>query len=130
MTGNLRDFSPRPGRAGRDPSGKRAIFSTSPEEPTTATTSDPAAEPPGGQPGQPDQPPQRARAVHQDPPRPGTLVVECSSCEQKARVSYFDFALLNLPLGFFVPIPGRRFKHRMTCPVCSRWTWVEARWLE
>ncbi|MCZ7535740.1 MAG: hypothetical protein M5T61_07270 [Acidimicrobiia bacterium] len=116
MTGNLRDFNTRSERSGRDPSGKRAIFSAASEDPgagavPTATT-----------------PPERT-APH-DPPRPGTLVVECSSCNARTRVTYFDFALLNLPLGFVVPLPGRRFKHRMTCPACSRWTWVEACWLE
>jgi hypothetical protein len=121
MTGNLRDFGPRSERARRDPSGKRAIFSASSEDSAPGSPPGVAATP------EIDRP---ERPVSNDPARPGTLVVECSSCGERTRVTYFDFALLNLPLGFYVPIPGRRFKHRMTCPACSRWTWVGARWLE
>lgn len=118
MTGNLRDFSPRSERAGRDPSGKSAIFSPTSEKSSSAAPPDTEVES------------RVARSESHDPPRAGTLVVECSSCEERTRVTFFDFALLNLPLGFFVPVPGRRFKHRMTCPACSSWTWVEAHWLE
>ncbi len=120
VTGNLRDFSAPSQRPGRDPSGKRALFSAGAHDsdldtPPTAATE--AAEP---------APPERT--APDDPPRPGTLVVECATCGRRTRVTYFDFALLNLPFGFVVPIPGRRYKHRMTCPACSRWTWVDARW--
>jgi len=118
MTGNLRDFTPRSERAARNPAGKRAIFSASSEEPLSP---DPPGTPVEALP---------ERSESHDAPRAGTVVVECSSCKERTRVTYFDFALLNLPFALFVPIPGRRFKHRMSCPACGSWTWVEAHWLE
>lgn len=123
MTGNLREFRPLSERSRRDPSGKRAIFSTPSEE---LAEDPPSARDPAPRSDLPEQPDQQ---VPHDAARPGTLVVECSTCEERTRVTYFDFALLNLPLGFFVPVPGRRYKHHMTCPACHRWTWLEAHWL-
>lgn len=122
MTGNLRDVAPHRDRSGRDPAGKRALFSTPTDSPTV---------PPAHAPVEPAAPPAEPAAPGvQGDPEPRTVVVECGECGETTRLSYFDFALLNLPISFFLPIPGRRFKHRMTCPACSRWTWLEARWRE
>lgn len=118
MTGNLRDVTPRSDRAARDPAGKRAIFS----EPFAGAAPEAATEA--------IEQPHEPVSESDDPRQPGTVVVECSSCGARTRVAYFDFALLNLPVCLFVPLPGRRWKHRMTCPACSRWTWVAAHWTE
>jgi hypothetical protein len=65
-----------------------------------------------------------------DTRRPGTVVIECSSCGASTRVSYVDFALGALPFSVWLPpLPSLRYNRRMTCPACSRWTWVRAHWL-
>ncbi len=139
MTGNLRDVAPHRDRSARDPEGKRALFSASAEPPdptergagATATT---GAESRAAAPSTPSTPTGATASADSTGAtggsRSGTVVVECASCGERTRLDYFDFALLNLPISFFLPIPGRRFKHRMTCPACSRWTWLEARWHE
>ncbi len=85
------------------PAGKHALYS--------AAT--PAGDRSGGNPA----------ATASDPlPRRGALRVECSSCGSVTRMGLFDFALLQLPIGWW--IPGKVFDHRMTCPVCRRRVWT------
>ena len=62
--------------------------------------------------------------------RPGTLVLDCSSCGRRTRVSYMEFAALHLPVWLWLPVPGRAHSHFMRCPSCARRTWLRARWLE
>jgi hypothetical protein len=109
VTSHLRDL-PRQRR--RDPSGKAALFS---HGAPPITPADVAPEPP------PRHVPKR---------RPATLVLECSACDARVRVTYVDFVLLNLPVGLWFPLPGLHFNHRMTCPACGQWTWLRAKWLE
>jgi hypothetical protein len=109
MTSNLRDL-PRQRR--RDPSGKAALFSHG-APPLISEDFEP-------------EPPSRDVPVR----RPATLVLECSACDARTRVNYFDFLLLNLPVGVWLPLPGLHFNHRMTCPNCGQWTWLRAKWLE
>lgn len=108
MSGYLREVGHRPDRPARDPMGKAALFSGSSE------------------PGVSD-------AREQDfsqPRRPGTVVIECSSCAASTRVSYVDFAIDNLPFSIWLPpIPSIPFNRRMTCPACAQFTWVRAHWL-
>lgn len=59
--------------------------------------------------------------------RPGTLVVECSRCHGRTRVSYGAFVRAHLPLWLWVP--GRRFSRWLTCPACGRRAWLAAHWL-
>jgi hypothetical protein len=68
-------------------------------------------------------------ALFSDVRQPGTVVVECGSCEASTRVSYVDFALANLPFSVWLPpLPALRFNRRMTCPACGEWTWTRAHW--
>lgn len=106
MSGNLRDVSRR---RHRDPSGKAALFSHG----------SPPIEPADGQP----------REEASEERKAATLVVECSACDTDTRVNYLDFILLNLPFALWLPLPGLRFNHRMTCPACGEWTWLRANWL-
>ena len=69
-------------------------------------------------------------ALFSDTRRPGTVLVECSSCGASTRESYVDFALGTLPFSLWLPpVAGIKFNRRMTCPACSEWTWVRAHWL-
>jgi hypothetical protein len=52
----------------------------------------------------------------------GPVTVCCSSCGVTSRIGLLDFALFQLPLGFW--LPRGRYGHRMTCPACRRRAWV------
>ena len=83
----------------------------------------------GHRPERPARDPMGKAALFSDTRRPGTVVVECSSCGASTRVSYVDFALSTLPFSLWLPpVPSIRFNRRMTCPACSEWTWVRAHW--
>ena len=60
--------------------------------------------------------------------RPATLVVECSSCHGRSRVSYVDFAMRQLPVTLW--LPWRHHSRFMTCPACGRRTWLAAHWFD
>ena len=65
------------------------------------------------------------RALFSQPtPRRGTLVLGCSSCGARTRVTYAEFARRHLP--FWLWIPGRRYSRLLPCPACRRRTWLEA----
>jgi hypothetical protein len=85
----------------------------------------------GRRPERPARDPLGKAALFSDARRPGTLVVECQSCGESTRVSYFDFALANLPFAlWFPPLPNLPFNRRMTCPACADWAWMRAHWLK
>ena len=110
--GNLRDVSTR---RHRDPSGKAALFSHG-APPVTPGADDVLAG-------------DDIEIIEEtDARRAGTLVVECSACDARTRIGYVDFVLLNLPVGVWLPLPGLHFNRRMTCPACSQWTWLQAKW--
>jgi hypothetical protein len=128
VSGNLRDVGGA--RRHRDPSGKAALFSaaTAPETAAPAPSAPPAPKPSA-------TPAHHATEPHVAPPQPpvsgrraGTLVVDCSTCGERSRVSYVDFLLLNLPVGVWLPLPGLEYNRRMSCPACGQWTWVQAHW--
>jgi uncharacterized protein with PIN domain len=62
--------------------------------------------------------------------RPGTLVLDCSSCSRHTRVTYAEFAALHLPVWLWIPAPRRTHRHWLRCPACHRHTWLRAHWLE
>jgi|GraSoiStandDraft_54_1057290.scaffolds.fasta_scaffold116780_2 hypothetical protein len=101
--------------ADRDPQGKRALFTVGEGEAARAPV------PAGGAEG-------KVALYSSATRRPGTLVVECSSCHGRSRVSYVDFTLRQLP--FTVWTPWRRHSRLMRCPACDRRTWLAAHWLE
>lgn len=97
----------------RDSSGKRALFSVSTD-----------GAPDGDTRGREGKDALFSGATR----RPGTLVVECSSCGGRSRVSYVDFAMRQLPMTLW--FPWRRHSRLMTCPACGRRTWLAAHWLQ
>ena len=60
--------------------------------------------------------------------KPGTLVVECSRCRGRTRVSYVEFGKRHLP--YWAWTPWRRYSRYVTCPACGERAWVSPRWLE
>ena len=62
-------------------------------------------------------------AIDTDPlPSRGRLSVACSSCGSITRIGVFDFLLLQLPFGAW--LPRSKFDRWMTCPSCRRRTWL------
>jgi hypothetical protein len=94
---------------GRDPFGKRALFSAPPipepelvEEPARGRQRGPVSAEPSG--------------------RRGPIVIECSGCRAVSEVGPMAFALLQFPVGYWMP--RRRFRHRMLCPACRQRVWA------
>ena len=99
----------------RDPQGKRALFTVTEGSVARAPVPDTGAE-------------GKAALYSTATRRLGTLVVECSSCQGRSRVSYVDFTARQLP--FTIWTPWRRHSRLMRCPACDKRTWMAARWLE
>ncbi len=58
----------------------------------------------------------------------GTLVVECSRCHGRTRLSYAEFGKRHLP--FWAWTPWRKYSRYVSCPACGQRAWVAARWFE
>jgi hypothetical protein len=95
--------APTSGSRRARPAGKHALFSV--------------ATPSGD-----DETPTAAPTATDPMPDRGILTVECSACGSVTRIGLLDFALLQVPFGFWVP--GRTFDHRMRCPACRRRAWT------
>ncbi len=61
--------------------------------------------------------------IEPEPPPPGLLWIECSSCLAETPVSPVDLARAALPFSLHLPFV-RHFHSLMRCPACSRRTWV------
>ncbi len=108
----------------RDPSGKRALFST-PE------AQDPTKVQPGitSVPVRDEGDPRGKAALYSTSTRrAGTVVLDCSLCKRRTRVGYPEFARRHLPAWLW--LPWREHSRLMVCPACENRTWVAARWLE
>ena len=105
-------------RRTRDPLGKSALFS---EVPTSAATTFAQPEPEGRG---------ATQLFSRATARPGTLVVDCASCERRTRITYAEFAWLHLPVWLWAPDPTRSHRHWLRCPACRHWSWLRAGWLE
>jgi hypothetical protein len=101
----------------RDPLGKAALFSDAAVEPVVPIA---AADMGRG----------ASHLFSQSEARSGTLVVDCSSCEQRTRVTYAEFAALHLPVWLWIPSPLRTHRHWLRCPACHKYAWLRAHWLE
>lgn len=60
------------------------------------------------------------------PPQAGSVVIECSGCSVRTRISLTDLALRLV--GVSAWIPGRRNGHWMRCPACERRRWCSIGW--
>ena len=70
----------------------------------------------------------KAALFSMTPRRPGTVVIECSSCRARSRVSLADLALRLASGSAWLPIP--RHQHWMRCPGCDRRQWCRVGWTE
>lgn len=108
----------------RDPAGKRALFSA--REPGSNAE-------PHDRPGVAEAPARKvgdsegkAALYSTATRRPGTVVLDCSHCKGRTRVSYPEFAKRHLPVWLW--FPWREHSRLMVCPACGNRTWVAARW--
>jgi hypothetical protein len=60
------------------------------------------------------------------PRRPGTVVVECSTCLNHMRMSTVE-AIVRIAF-ISAWIPGKRFSRWIQCPECERRTWCRVHW--
>jgi uncharacterized protein with PIN domain len=102
----------------RDPLGKAALFSDAAAEHVVSIT--PADVEGRG----------ASHLFSQSEARSGTLVVDCSACDRRTRVTYAEFAALHLPVWLWIPSPMRTHRHWLRCPACHRYAWLRAHWLE
>jgi hypothetical protein len=59
---------------------------------------------------------------------PMTLVLECSGCRARSRVSYVELAKRSLPTPVW--LPWRRHARLARCPACEQRTWLAEHWLD
>lgn len=70
--------------------------------------------------------PAPSRPTHSDDDRqPGPVTIECSRCGAATRVGIGDVLRRLFRLSLWVP--GRTYSRRLTCPACSRRSWVRLR---
>lgn len=102
----------------RDPFGKQALF-----RPPVSEIDDPLAHDPLVRTGK--------TSKHEDmfavgPRRPGTVVLECSRCLTRTRMSAVEAGIRILFVSAWVP--GKRYSRWMLCPECQRRTWCRIHW--
>ena len=96
-----------------DPTGKQALFGSPP-----AAAGDRLA------PGVRSE--GRAALFSTAPRQPGTVIVECSGCRVRSRVSLFDLGLRALSGSAWFPL--RRHPHWIRCPNCGGRRWCRIGW--
>lgn len=86
---------------GRDPLGKRALYSRSASELSADLDLGEGA-------------------------ASGPFRVECSACGRVSPISLVEVAARAVPLPLFIPF--RRFPSLLRCPACDERTWVRIHW--
>ncbi|WP_436793953.1 hypothetical protein [Actinospongicola halichondriae] len=104
-------------RRNLDPKGKRALFET----PVTAADDVLRAG---------EQADGRAALFSTGRPRPGTALVECSSCATRTRVTLGDIAVRLASFSVYLPLLHPRHPHRIRCPHCAKTSWCRIGWGE
>lgn len=62
------------------------------------------------------------------PRQAGSVVVACSGCSARTRVSLTDVAMRLATVSLWMP--GRRHGHWMRCPACERRRWCSIAWTD
>lgn len=101
-------------RTGLDPQGRRALFETPVEAARDTIRQGPAKE-------------GREALFTSGKREPGSVVVECGSCQARTRISITEVAMRLVGTAW---IPIRRHAHWMRCPACGRRTWCRIGWVE
>jgi hypothetical protein len=104
----------RVGSREHDPTGKRALFEAPVMAPPDVFT--PGRTPDG-----------KAALFSIGDPRPGTVVVGCSSCTARTRISVLDLGVRIAQLGMFLPT-RRKHQYLLRCPACDERRWCNVSW--
>jgi hypothetical protein len=102
---------------GRDPLGRRALFSVPAQEVPLPEPEAPERDGTGG----------GWTVFSARQRRPGTVVLECSACQARTRVGWLEFLRRHFPVWLW--LPWRRHSRWMSCPACDRRTWLAVSWL-
>ncbi len=106
-----------------DPTGKRALFEAAGGNGRPApseTARGPASGTASGK-----------AALFSTPARqPGTVIVECSSCRTRSRVSLTDVARRMLTGSAWLPLLRPAYPHWLRCPACGKRQWCRIGWSE
>lgn len=98
-----------------DPTGKQALFQSQP-----AAARDRLA---------PGTRTEGRAALFSTPPRqPGTVLVECSGCRVRTRISVFDLGMRLLSGSAWWPL--RHHQHWLRCPTCGQRRWCHIGWTD
>jgi len=106
MTGRSRSRS-------LDPQGKRALFETPVSAARDTIRSGPARE-------------GKEALYSTGPHERGSVVVACSGCQSRTRISVSDVLMRLTVVSLWMPV--RRHSHWMKCPACGRREWCQVRW--
>lgn len=101
-----------------DPLGKRALFAPPVDPPDPTVDDDPLV---GGH-----APDGKAALFSTGPHRPGTVILDCSNCGSRTRMSAIEAGVRILFLTLW--IPGREYNRYIQCPICQRRTWSRIEW--
>lgn len=104
-------------RRNLDPTGKRALFET------PVSAADEVLRPG-------EAPTGRDALFSTGRPQPGTVLVECSSCRTRTRVSLADIAVRLASFSVYLPLFRPKHPHRIRCPHCDEATWCRIGWGE
>jgi hypothetical protein len=65
---------------------------------------------------------------HSSTPTPGTVLVECSACLARTRISLTDLARRMLTGSAWMPLLRPAYPHWLRCPACRRRSWCRIGW--
>ena len=102
-------------RRGLDPQGRRALFEMPVEAARDTIRSGEAKE-------------GKESLYSTGPRQAGSVVVECTGCSVRTRISLTDLAMRLATVSVW--LPGRRHSHWMRCPACERRQWCAIGWTD
>ncbi|MEZ5174844.1 MAG: hypothetical protein R2823_01375 [Acidimicrobiia bacterium] len=102
----------------RDPEGKRALFESPPIEIDEPLRDDPLIE----HHTEDGHEALYSAGEHQ----PGTVVITCSRCEVRSRISLIESFVRILSISLW--IPGRPYSRWIPCPSCQTRSWCRIDW--
>lgn len=110
-------MTPRPSRSrsrSHDPQGKRALFETPVSAARDTIRAGAAKE-------------GKTALYSTGPHERGSVVVACSSCQARTRISVTDVLMRLAVVSAWVPV--LRHSHWMKCPACGERRWCQVRWM-
>ena len=70
----------------------------------------------------------RSALFSSGPRETGTVLVDCSGCGARRRISLAEVTVRLLTFSAYLPLVRRDHPHRMRCPECNQRTWCRIGW--